>query len=716
MPNLTCTPIGHRQKGVTLIELLISLVIGLIVIGAVSSVFLTILQTNRAKTAIDNSSETLRYAHYILTNQIRNASLMEVSSGGELVLTLQRGVADCLGSTPGPAGLTSRFSFADGALRCRTTDTGTPQVLAAGFTNISFEYGCILTAATPPLAREVRNANFATAEGLCDPDDDFDSGEKVTTVFVTFNVNPLLAQGGEERGVTFSATARGIMGPRITRVTQIVEDPEVVLSLWAIVDGERVRTNTTCEFASVRNDDQESTNSYIIIATRLDGTEDTTLTGGFSVRFTNIDAAAEGSYQPSDFETINIPFTVDIFDDHIAQGNRRFSIQLIEDEAFGSFENISIDTTPVISTISDGSCEPDGGTGPDDTVTVRIFATSEDGVPLATPNISSGAEGQRLWFTVRAFDPQENEINSVDGTVTLNISASDSDVIGPTGPANIGIPFFIDLLPDLANEGNETFTVSLVNNSLAGAIVSGIFENVIVSNITLENTIEVTIIDQIVEEPGLGEVGVAAAGESDVDIQWPTTHKVGDLGILIIETSGDQQLVAPPDNWIEAFTPRSDTSNAEGSTLHVYYQFATSNNMPPVTISQPALNHVVGQIFTFVSIDFLSPIQNPPSILLKTEPSTTVTNPSANAVRERSPVLLIATRPNDTANTNQFGDPLNPNLAELREIAEAGTDIGNGGGFRLAVGTRNSPGGTGVTTGSGPNTTNVSATIVLNPR
>lgn len=701
----------RRQRGFSLIELLVAALIGVIVIGGVGGVFLSVIQTNRAKMALDNSTETLRYAHYVLANQIRNAEEINVN-GDDLVLTLQAGVQDCLGGTHN----VSRFSFTNGSLRCSTTNPASPQEIVAGLQSVAFDYGCILTGVPPaPAAVEIRESDLVTARSSCDVEDLYDDGQKATTVFVTLTVNPFPGEAGNARSVSFSATARGIMAPRITRVLRIERDPDLILELFATTAAGEIigKANTGCEhFGAISvGPDQVF---YKILATNTEGVPQTNVTGGIALSYTDV-TTTPGQYVPRDFAPINQVFSIPLIDDHIKQGSRAFTVRLDDDEAFGTFEHVTIVTTPVTTTICEGSGEPDGGMGPDDTVTLKLFASDENGNLLDPADTQSGLEGQRLWFIVKAFAPNGAELPEASGTIQVAVTAGPSDAAVPVNPVPIGRAFAVDLLQDADSEGPETFELTIQGGAISGAIVNEQFERAIPSELAGEHTVRVTILDVVSETARFAAAGTQSSGTTEIDVAWPA-HAIGDFAVLIVETASGQTIPTPPTGWVPTIEPQADAVNSSGSTLHVYHQFAVTNNMPTANILLPGGDHIVGRIFTFKGIDVATPILGTPVVTTKTAPSTTVTNPSADVTLANAPVLLVATRPNDTADLEQFGEPINSNLASLTEAGEAGTSTGNGGGFRLAVGTKLTPGPTGPTTGSGPNTTNVTATIVLKPR
>jgi len=63
---------GH-QTGVTLVELMVSLVLGLIMTGAVLQIYLSTSQTSRVTQGVSRIQENARFAHYFVTKDLREA-------------------------------------------------------------------------------------------------------------------------------------------------------------------------------------------------------------------------------------------------------------------------------------------------------------------------------------------------------------------------------------------------------------------------------------------------------------------------------------------------------------------------------------------------------------------------------------------------------------------------------------------------------------------
>ncbi len=97
-------PFGSRgnspRTGFTLIEVMISLLLGIIVIGGIVTVFISNQQTYRATVALDNSQEAFRFASHTVTRVVRaSRTVLADSDAAILRLALpQDGITrNCLG-------------------------------------------------------------------------------------------------------------------------------------------------------------------------------------------------------------------------------------------------------------------------------------------------------------------------------------------------------------------------------------------------------------------------------------------------------------------------------------------------------------------------------------------------------------------------------------------------------------------------------------------
>ena len=122
----------HRifsQRGVTLVELMIGMTLGVLIIGGVIGVFASNAATARAKRELDNAQEAFRFSAYTISRIVRNSNSIAdpayhqvvldsndspIDDENKLVVNFPRdpGRPDCLGDeTPGE--ITMTFSLGD---------------------------------------------------------------------------------------------------------------------------------------------------------------------------------------------------------------------------------------------------------------------------------------------------------------------------------------------------------------------------------------------------------------------------------------------------------------------------------------------------------------------------------------------------------------------------------------------------------------------------
>ena len=93
----------HRTRtsqGFTLIELMIALVLGLLIIGATTTVFLSNQQTSRVKTELGNAQEAFRFASQTIMRVVQQGSALQGPGEDDLlrvVVPPGEGRVDCLG-------------------------------------------------------------------------------------------------------------------------------------------------------------------------------------------------------------------------------------------------------------------------------------------------------------------------------------------------------------------------------------------------------------------------------------------------------------------------------------------------------------------------------------------------------------------------------------------------------------------------------------------
>lgn len=228
----------------------------------------------------------------------------------------------------------------------------------------------------------------------------------------------------------------------------------------------------------------------------------------------------------------------------------------------------------------------------------------------------------------------------------------------------------------------------------------------------------------VLRQPAAAPVFIAAGtgvgNTTAVNINWPTAAfggnlQAGDLGILVVESSG-ADATTTPSGWTHITgSPIVDIADATGSKLNVLWKFASSYQEAQFSLAD-AGDHTVGRIFTFRGVRSDVAPGRASATDTKTVASGIVTWPAITTVAPNSLVICIASRPDDTASTTTFSAFSNANLTGLTEAGEYGNIAGDGGGFVLNYGTRAAIGNIGTSTGTmSVSVTNALITFALEP-
>ena len=184
---------------------------------------------------------------------------------------------------------------------------------------------------------------------------------------------------------------------------------------------------------------------------------------------------------------------------------------------------------------------------------------------------------------------------------------------------------------------------------------------------------------------------------ASVSAAWPT-HLTNDIGLVVIETSGNSANLTPPAGWVALpGTPVTDVATTAGSKLHVWWKRAASAAEAAVATGA-GTDHVLARLYTFRGCVTTGNPWNVTTTGTKTTASTTATVPALTTTLDDLLITMIVGRPDDNGSTNHFGVPVNANLTGLAERGEAGTANGNGGGFVLSTGVKALSGATGTST------------------
>lgn len=202
-------------------------------------------------------------------------------------------------------------------------------------------------------------------------------------------------------------------------------------------------------------------------------------------------------------------------------------------------------------------------------------------------------------------------------------------------------------------------------------------------------------------------------GVSTINASWPTGSRKGDLGILIVESNGDDATTSPS-GWTHfPGSPIVDVADATGSKLNVLYKIAESDSPASTTVAD-AGDHVFGGIAVFRGV---APFANTFSTAtdIKTTASTTVTWPDLTTPSPYCRVVLIASRPNSSA-ASAFTSFTNANLTSPSEIIDLGTTNGSGGGYDVVHAQKTTQGAIGTSTMTiNASVTNACFVVALEP-
>lgn len=96
---LQSTQLARSTRGFSLIELMVALALGLVMIGAVVTVFVSNQQSARTKQELDRAQEAFRFASHTIMRVVQQGEIQDPGLGQELVVNVSPapGHSDCLG-------------------------------------------------------------------------------------------------------------------------------------------------------------------------------------------------------------------------------------------------------------------------------------------------------------------------------------------------------------------------------------------------------------------------------------------------------------------------------------------------------------------------------------------------------------------------------------------------------------------------------------------
>lgn len=133
----------HTQAGVTLVELMIGLTVGLVVTGGAMAILFGNQKMLLEKGRLDRTQEEFRFATTTITRLIRQANSFSVpASNNELVINFDRNQRDCLGMSGESGSSMNTLKLDNNQLLCiRNNDPDKSYVLAKNIGNLQFSYG-----------------------------------------------------------------------------------------------------------------------------------------------------------------------------------------------------------------------------------------------------------------------------------------------------------------------------------------------------------------------------------------------------------------------------------------------------------------------------------------------------------------------------------------------------------------------------------------------
>ncbi len=235
--------------------------------------------------------------------------------------------------------------------------------------------------------------------------------------------------------------------------------------------------------------------------------------------------------------TQEITFTVKTNDDYFADSNEQFKLTITDVANTGEFENVKFDFYPntisgatnnVTTTIVDNTTtNPNNSSTVEpnqESVILKIVALDKDGnfIMGGADNkyytfANEVPEGSNAKYMVLAFKPETTEFTTDNvlpndkqgGTVTISTTDDTAKTTGTKDNAEldydkqtgklvtVGTAFDIKTLDDYLSDNNETFKVSIDNNSYTHPVAGAIYENVK----TDSNPVTTTIKDNTTSTP-----------------------------------------------------------------------------------------------------------------------------------------------------------------------------------------------------------------------
>lgn len=185
-------------------------------------------------------------------------------------------------------------------------------------------------------------------------------------------------------------------------------------------------------------------------------------------------------------------------------------------------------------------------------------------------------------------------------------------------------------------------------------------------------------------------------GTGALTLSWPA-HEIGDVALLIIESGAAGLGLATASGFVQV----ADSPQTTDASLSVYWARATSTSMADVVTNAPG-NHAVGVIMTFRGCVGSGDPWNVTAGDADTSADTAIDIPGDTTTVDNCLVVAISTTGQDIDSAARFIDSswANADLANLRERMDNVRTPGNGGGFGVVTGDKESAGSYRTATGA----------------
>lgn len=312
------------------------------------------------------------------------------------------------------------------------------------------------------------------------------------------------------------------------------------------VDGNYLLANSVNEGANA---------NYIVYAFNEGTTKfnDDTKVDGFSgsVDIDFVDGTASGMQDYNNAKQtvdVGVSFNTATLDDYIADNGEKFNVSIVDESYTGSkggFDIVKHDTESVTTTILDNSKPADENTphDPNDTdehttetdkeiILIKLFAAGSDGAVLKDVNgdyllANSVLEGNEANYIAYAFESgttvfndstilgiQVGKVdvnfsdNTAEGVATQTLTNGTQDFNNTAQTITLGQSFSTEVFNDIINEGNENYTVNIVNGSYVKDTLNGGYESVAIDTTPVTTTISDLTSKVFVKiEPEIDEIG-----------------------------------------------------------------------------------------------------------------------------------------------------------------------------------------------------------------